>query len=116
MDKETVDRAMKEAEEAYTKMSLLKDAYLKAEKDYLKKGARFRNFDYELAQTDGRLKKVSPKGERKDKKQPELTLDQIKGIADKLGIKLTVETEEVIEEVEELEEEDNERSEEVAQS
>ena len=89
MDKSTVDQARKEAEEAYTKVSLLKDAYWKAEADYEKKVSRFRNFDYELAQTDGRLKKLPSQGERKVKKQPELTLDQLKDIATKLGFDLT---------------------------
>jgi len=88
MDKETVERAQKEAEEAYTKLSLLKDAYFKAEADYVKKCARFRNFDYELAQIDGRLKKVTPSTAKKEKKQPELTLDQLKAIAQKLGFNL----------------------------
>jgi hypothetical protein len=103
MDKSTVDQAKKEAEEAYTKLALLKDAYFKAESDYIKKLSRFRNFDYELAQTDGRLKKIPAQGERKVKKQPELTLDQLKAIAENLGFDLTSinepeeENEEVIE-------------------
>jgi hypothetical protein len=102
MEKWKVDEARREASEAYTKMSLLKDAALKAEADYIKKLARFRNFDYELAQTDGRLKKLPPQGERKTKKQPELTLEQLRTIAEKLGFNLntieeTEETEEVIE-------------------
>ena len=100
MDKETVERAQKEAEEAYVKLSLLKDAYFKAESDYVKKSARFRNFDYELAQIDGRLKKVAPSGSKKTKKQPELTLDQLKSIAEKLGFNLNT-IEEVEEEVDE---------------
>ena len=58
MDKETVDQARKEADEAWTKFALLKDAYLKAESDYCKKQTKFRNFDYELALIDGRFKKV----------------------------------------------------------
>ena len=92
MDKVTVDLARKEAEEAWTKVSLLKDAFYKAESDYIKKVSRFRNFDYELAQTDGRLKKVPSKEqqERKPKKQPELTLDQLNTIAAKLGISITI--------------------------
>lgn len=96
MDKETVERAQREAEDAYTKLALLKEAYFKAESDYIKKVSRFRNFDYELAQTDGRLKKLKPQGERKEKKQPELTLEQLKSIAAKLGFNLNN-----IEEVEE---------------
>jgi hypothetical protein len=85
MEKWKVDDARKEASEAYIKMSLLKDAALKAEADYLKKLNRFRSYDYELAQTDGRLKKLPPQGERKTKKQPELSLDQLRVIAEKLG-------------------------------
>jgi hypothetical protein len=100
MDKESVNQLQKEAEEAFVKLSLLKDAYYKAESDYLKKLSRFRNADYSLALIDGRLKKIPAQGERKEKKQPELTLDQIKGIAEKLGIQLTVTQEEVEEEVE----------------
>ena len=90
MDKQSVDLMQKEAEEAFVKLSLLKDAYYKAESDYLKKLNRFRSADYSLALTDGRLKKIPAAGEKKEKKQPELTLDQIKGIAEKLGIHLTV--------------------------
>jgi hypothetical protein len=91
VDKETVDRVRKEAEESWTKMSLLKDAYFKAESDYIKKLNRFRNFDYELAQTDGRLTKIPSRQERKPKKQPELTLEQLKSIAATLGVNITVE-------------------------
>ena len=94
MDKETVDRTRKEAEESWTKMSLLKDAYLKAESDYIKKLSRFKNFDYELAQTDGRLKKIPSSTQRKEKKQPELTLEQLKSIAATLGVNITIENEE----------------------
>lgn len=101
MDKETVKRAQREAEEAYTKLALLKDAYWKAEADYVKKVSRFRNFDYELALVDGRLKKLPPQEGKKEKKPPELTLDQLKSIAAKLGIQIPVETvaEEIVEEV-----------------
>ena len=106
MDKETVDQARKGAEEAWTKFSLLKDAFLKAETDYVKKVNRFRNFDYELAQIDGRLKKIPPTQKREPKKQPELTLDQLKTIAAKLGVNISVEEpEEESEEMQEMEEE-----------
>ena len=88
MDKETVERARKDAEEAYVKLALLKDAYFKAESDYVKKSARFRNFDYELAQSDGRLKKLPSQGTKKVKKQPELSLEQLRSIAEKLGFNL----------------------------
>jgi hypothetical protein len=88
VDKETVDIAQKEAELAYQKFSLLKDAYFKAEADYIKKNSRFRNFDYQLALTDGRLKKLPPQRTKKVKKQPELTIEQLRSIAEKLGFNL----------------------------
>ncbi|MBE3140252.1 MAG: hypothetical protein IMZ53_06685, partial [Thermoplasmata archaeon] len=62
--------------------------------------------DYQLALTDGRLKKIPAQGEHKEKKQPELTLDQLKSIAETLGVNITIEEpQEVSEEVQELEEE-----------
>ena len=109
MDKETVDRTRKEAEKAWIKLSILKDAYFKAEAEYIKKLSRFRNFDYELALTDGRLKKIPARGERKQKKQPELTLEQIRYIANKLGVNISVENEEPETEEEMEVEEDEEK-------
>jgi hypothetical protein len=102
VDKPTVDQLRKEAEESWTKLSLLKDAYFKAESDYIKKLNKFKDADYKLAQEDGRLKKLPPSAtkERKTQKQPGLTIDQLKSIADKLGVKLTVECD-VEEEVDE---------------
>jgi hypothetical protein len=97
MTKEQVDQAQKEAEVAYQKLSLLKDAYFKAESDYIKKVNHFRNLDHQLALIDGRLKKIPSSAERKQKKLPELTLDQLKSIAAKLGVNITeceIETEE----------------------
>jgi hypothetical protein len=108
--KEQVDALQKEAEVAYQKLSLLKDAYYKAESEYIKKLNRFRELDHHLALIDGRLKKVPPGGERKVKKQPELTLEQLKTIAEKLGFDLTSvdepeeENEEVVEAIMEEEE------------
>lgn len=91
MDQETVNRVRKEAEEAYLIYANLKEQYLSAEKDWLKKSRRFKAFDYELAQTDGRLKKIKTTDDgRKTKKQPELTLDQLQAIAAKLGVNITV--------------------------
>lgn len=87
--KEQVELLRKEAEVSYQKYSLLRDAYTKAESDYFKKSRRFQNLDHELALIDGRLKKIPSSGERKEKKQPELTLDQLKAIAEKLGFDLT---------------------------
>ena len=88
MDKETVDRTRKEAEKAWTKMSLLKEVYFKAEAEYIKKLSRFRNFDYELALTDGRLKKIPAREKRGVKKQPELTMEQLRSVAATLGVTL----------------------------
>ena len=114
MDKETVDQAQKDAEVAWTKFSLLKDAYSKAESDYVRKVNKFHRLDHALALEDGRLKKLQPSdsSKRKPKKQPKLTLDQIKGIAEKLGIKLTIETfDEEIEGLESVEPEEVESEE-----
>ena len=108
MDKETVYRARKDAEVAYTKFALLKDAYLKAEVDYLHKSRRFQNFDRELAETDGRLKKLPPQGQRKEKKPPELTVDQLRKIAATLGINIAVDEDEVKDEFMEVSDEDAE--------
>jgi len=88
---EQVNEARHEAEKLYTKYAILKDAYLKAEKEYLEKLNIFKKLDYQLAETDGRLKKIPPSGERKEKKQSELTLEQLKTIAAKLGVDITIE-------------------------
>ncbi|MBU2395678.1 MAG: hypothetical protein KKH70_20280 [Gammaproteobacteria bacterium] len=92
MDQETVNRCRREAEEAYIIFSDLRDKAAKAEEDYLKKSRRFSNFDYELAMTDGRFKRVKA-WEKNDKvvKQPEMTMEQLLHVAQILGIKLTVE-------------------------
>ena len=105
MTKEIVDQARKEAEVAYTKYALLKEAYVKAENDYLHKSRRFQNFDRELAETDGRLKKLPPQGQRKEKKQPELTVDQLRKIAATLGINIAVDEDEVKDEFVEVSDE-----------
>jgi|GEM_PF-1891605 len=89
-----VNKARKEAEEAYLVYANLKQQYLMAENDWLKKSRRFKNFDYQLAEVDGRLKRISSADgskERKQKKQPELTLDQLQTIAAKLGVNITIE-------------------------
>lgn len=108
MNKETVDAARKEAEDSYLIYANLKATYQEAEQDWLKKSRRFRDFDYQLALVDGRLKKIPPASDkvRKEKKQPELTLEQLKSIAATLGVNITIEEpEEISEEVRELEEE-----------
>jgi hypothetical protein len=93
MTKEEVDKARKESEEAYIKYANIKAIYIDAEKDWLKKSRRFKDFDYQLALTDGRYKKLPPIAERKPKKQPELTLEQLQAIAAKLGVNISIETE-----------------------
>jgi len=98
--KEQVDVAQKEAELAYQKLSLLKDAYFKAETDYIRKSRCFQDLDHKLALIDGRLKKIAPSTTKKTQKQPQLTLDQLKAIAMKLGFDLTT-IEEPEEEVDE---------------
>ena len=109
MDRETVDRTRREAEKAWTKLSILKDAYFKARADYIKKLSRFKNFDHELALTDGRLKKIPARGERKQKKQPELTMEQLRSIAATLGVNISAENEEPETEEEMEVEEDEEK-------
>ena len=87
MDKETVDRVRKEAEEAYKIYIELKSKYDKAAETYLKLNRRFQAFDYELALTDGRLK-VYKTAHPKEVKPAVLTLKQLQDIANVLGIKL----------------------------
>jgi hypothetical protein len=112
MDKETVERAKKESDEAYLIYSNMKEQYKAAEQDWLKKSRRFKDFDYKLALTDGRLKKIPPAGECKQKKTPELTLEQLRTIAEKLGVNITVdETVTNQENINTLVEEENESSE-----
>ena len=112
--KEQVDVAQKEAELAYQKLSLLKDAYFKAETDYIRKSRCFQDLDHKLALTDGRLKKIAPSATKKTQKQPQLTLDQLKAIAMKLGFDLTTieepeeENEEIVEALMQEEEESHE--------
>jgi len=98
--KEQVEEAKKAAGIAYTKYKLLSDAFRAAEREYFEKSKEFQKLDYDLAMTDGRLKKVQPgeSGTRR-RKQPELTLDQLKAIAEKLGFDLN-EVDRVDEEVE----------------
>lgn len=102
MDKETVNQARVEAEQAHTKLNLLRECYNKALVEYNEKSELFRKLDYELALEDGRLIKLpsATPGQRKMKKQPELSLDQLKAIATKLGFDLT--------EVDEVDEEESE--------
>lgn len=91
MNKETVDRCRKDAEAAYIVYHELEIRYLAAQVDYLKKRKRFQAFDYELALTDGRLKKI-PEHQRQKKKK-ELTLIDVQRIAEILGVNLTEEKE-----------------------
>ena len=93
MTKETVDQARKEAGDAYSRLQKLKPLYEAAERDYLNKSRVFQDLDYQLALTDGRLKKIPSPSDKvtKEKKQPELTLDQLKSIAATLGVNITIE-------------------------
>jgi hypothetical protein len=91
--KQQVDEARKLSDEAYLTYSNLKALYQEAEQKWLKASQTFKKLDYKLAETDGRLKKLAPAGdkERKTQKQPELTLTQLQAIAAKLGVSITVE-------------------------
>lgn len=101
--KEQVEEAKKEAGVAYQKYSLLKECFTKAERDYFEKSQRFQALDHELALTDGRLVKLPPAASgKKVTKQPTLTMDQLKAIAEKLGFNLNE-----IDKVEEAEEEED---------
>ena len=91
MDKETVDKAKEMAGAAYKRLQCLKPLYEAAERDYAKKSQIFQDLDLELAQTDGRLKKIPPGGRRAPRGMPELTLEQLKDIAAKLGVNISVE-------------------------
>ena len=102
--RKVVSEARKVVEASFIKMSLLKDAFYKSEKDYIKKLEQFKTMDYELALKDGRFKKLPSQGERKEKKQPQLTLDQLKSIAEKLGFDLSS-----IDRIDDIKEVDNEK-------
>lgn len=114
MDKQLVYKAQKEAEDAWVHYRMMEDCTKKALSDYNAKLIVFRKLDKELAAEDGRLIKLPSAGEgkRKPQKPAELTLDQIKEIAKRLGVSV-VEDEEIInEELTELVEEfENERKE-----
>jgi hypothetical protein len=87
---EQVNEARKLAECAYTKYHLLKDAYLKAESEYHNKLKTFKKLDYQLAEIDGRLKKIPSNASTKQNPvNPELTLQQLYSIAEKLGISIS---------------------------
>jgi hypothetical protein len=112
MDKETVDRCRKEADAAYLVYREAKRVFEEAQFDYLKKVRRFRSFDYELALKDGRLKKIPPSGIPKEKKKQPLTIEQLKNIAEKLGINLSAITAKPDSEITEILEENNVQEEE----
>jgi integrase len=105
MDKETVDKARVEAERAYVTLSNLRELTSRAEMKYVKLSRRFQDYDRQLALVDGRYKVLPPhEGKKKPKKEPELTIEQIMSIAQKLGVRLT--TEEPVEVDDELLEDD----------
>ena len=87
MDKETVERVRKEAEQAYLELANLRGQVKIAEDKYFKLSKRFQDFDHQLALVDGRLKKI-PEHTKKEKKPAVLTLEQIQNIAEILGIKI----------------------------
>lgn len=89
LSKEHVLELQKEAEASYIAYLTTKDAYDKASEEYLKKSRRFKEADYQLALVDGRLKKIPSVGEKKEKKQPEITIEQLTEIAEKLGIQVS---------------------------
>jgi len=93
---EQVNELRKEAEKAYLIYANLKEQYLSAEKDWLKKSHRFRDADYKKALVDGRLRRIESVLRIKETKSPELSLEQIKTIANKLGINITIENTEEI--------------------
>lgn len=101
MDRETVDNARKELKDAYTKYEILKISFLEAEGEWMKKKKIFEKYDYELALEDGRRTILPPAGTKKTPAKPvELTLEQIKSIANTLGISIEEEKPEVEEDEE----------------
>ncbi len=101
--KEEVDETKKEVQTFYNAYLIIKVAHDRAYDKWIKSRAKFESLDYQLALTDGRFKVVPSPEKRKEKKQPELTMEQIKEIAEKLGIVISIEEPE--EEVEGNEEE-----------
>ncbi len=92
MDKETVNKAQVDAERAYVTLSNLRELTSRAEMKYIKLSRRFQDYDRQLALVDGRYKVLPPyEGKKKPKKAPELTIEQIMRIAQRLGVQLTTE-------------------------
>jgi len=109
MDKLTVYKAQKEAEDAWAHCKATEAIAKNALEEYHKKLRVYRQVDTQLAEEDGRLKRLPPAGERRKEQKPaELTLDQIRDIAQRLGIAITDESEEVKDLVDEFEDEDKE--------
>ena len=107
MDKETVDKARIDAERAYVTLSNLRELASRAETNYLKLSRKFQDYDRQLALVDGRYKVLPPQEKKKhQKKEPELTMEQLLRIAQKLGVQVTTEEPEDTDLSEELEEED----------
>ena len=92
--KQSTYAAQKDAEEAWVHYRMVEDCCKKALEEYHVKLKVYRVLDKQLAEVDGRLIKLPPSGpkERKTQKQPELTLDQLKEIAKKLGVSVIEET------------------------
>lgn len=84
MNKETVDKALKEAEVAFVTYITLKEQYEKAFTNYQRLSRRFQTFDRELAEIDGRVVRVPACGKsqaEKSQAEPKLTLQQRRDLA-----------------------------------
>ena len=80
-----------EASAAYTKYAEVKKIYDQAEREWVSAQKEFEQLDYQLALIDGRRTILPPQvSGKKVAKQPMLTLEQIKEIAKKLGIQVSV--------------------------
>jgi hypothetical protein len=80
---------MRETHETILKLRQILKAY---ESDYSKWYKRYNNADFELAKSDGRMKRVAPKTDgaiKKVKEETEMTREQILEIAKALGQEVT---------------------------
>lgn len=111
--KDEVTNAQKDAEAAYLHMIAMKGFYEASYQVWMKKKNKFANLDRQLAETDGRLKVLPPKehSQKKPKKPIELSLDDIKALCERLGVKVNEKTP-ADEEIEALESAEPDQSEE----
>ena len=70
-----------------TKYREVKEEYDKTAEEWKAAVRELEDYDYEQSQVDGRTKTI-PKGQKASKAVKDLTLDQIKSIANKLGVSL----------------------------